>query len=286
MLKKIFKNMKCLAISNLYFLYFILAQTISLSLVFIVKVFTDNAYADKFMEILGPIYSKPDYLQHMDELLIGYMELFSSIIGISLLVSNLILVTFIGVKLLLENRKTLIIKKLPISKTFSFITLGLFLNLFISLIISILPKTLIENHTASTSFALTGAPFLIIIGSGIIAPIAEELVFRYGMLKNLMKINIPFALIFQAFIFGCAHGSLVQGTYAFILGLIFGISNYKEKSIIPSIIIHISINLSSVIINLAGINEYLMLCILFVISLIPTIVLAKKDSNKKLEVVQ
>lgn len=83
-----------------------------------------------------------------------------------------------------------------------------------------------------------------IIALVIIAPIFEELVFRgflFGYLKK--NCNIYIAAIIQALLFGLAHGNIIQGSYAFVLGLFLAFSLVQSKSLICPIVIHMTNNL-------------------------------------------
>ena len=73
---------------------------------------------------------------------------------------------------------------------------------------------------------------LLVIAIGIIAPLIEEIIFR-GLIFNLLKKNMPVwaALIIQAFLFGLAHLNFIQGSYAFVLGIIMGLALMWSKSI-------------------------------------------------------
>lgn len=77
----------------------------------------------------------------------------------------------------------------------------------------------------------------------IIAPISEELIFR-GVTMHYAKKTMPFwiANIFQAFLFGAFHGNMVQGVYAFVVGLFCGYVCYRGGSIYLSILFHMLFN--------------------------------------------
>lgn len=77
-----------------------------------------------------------------------------------------------------------------------------------------------------------------------IAPVSEELIFRGVTMKYAAK-AMPFFLanILQAFLFGAFHGNMVQGTYAFVVGLFCGYVCYKGGSIYLSILFHMLFNL-------------------------------------------
>lgn len=80
--------------------------------------------------------------------------------------------------------------------------------------------------------------------SVLIAPISEELIFRGVTLKYAQK-SMPLiaANIFQAVLFGIFHGNVVQGLYAFFVGLFCGYVCLKGGSIYLSILFHMMFNL-------------------------------------------
>lgn len=80
--------------------------------------------------------------------------------------------------------------------------------------------------------------------SVIIAPISEELIFR-GVTLHYAKRIMPFwaANILQALLFGIFHGNVVQGTYAFVVGLFCGYVCYRGGSIYLSMLFHMLFNI-------------------------------------------
>lgn len=91
-----------------------------------------------------------------------------------------------------------------------------------------------ESHTSI--FKL----FVIVV----FAPIFEEIFFRgviFGYLKK--NYNIVLAIILQALVFGILHGNIVQGIYAFILGVILALIYYYTNSLYSSIVFHLIFNL-------------------------------------------
>ena len=82
------------------------------------------------------------------------------------------------------------------------------------------------------------------IYSVLIAPVSEELIFRGVTMKYAVK-AMPFvaANILQAFLFGLFHANVIQGTYAFVVGLFCGYVCYKGGSLYLSILFHMMFNL-------------------------------------------
>ena len=77
---------------------------------------------------------------------------------------------------------------------------------------------------------------------GILAPIAEEMVFRGAILRSLLKAFSKqmhwLAIIISALLFGATHGNLPQGCHAFAIGLLLGWLYYRTNSIVPGIVFH------------------------------------------------
>lgn len=77
---------------------------------------------------------------------------------------------------------------------------------------------------------------------GILAPLAEELVFRGAVLRSLLRLFdrrlhwIPIAI--SAALFGAVHGNLPQFVHATLVGLILGWMYYRTDSIVPGIVYH------------------------------------------------
>lgn len=86
---------------------------------------------------------------------------------------------------------------------------------------------------------LTGILYGVILG-----PIAEEITFRGMTLYFAEKFTKRFWLAntLQALLFGIFHGNLIQGAYAFLLGLIMGWIYKRFKSLYASILFHVFFN--------------------------------------------
>lgn len=77
---------------------------------------------------------------------------------------------------------------------------------------------------------------------GILAPIAEEILFRGLVLRTLLPHGKRFAILLSAFLFGLFHGNLVQSPYAFCVGLVLGYVAI-EYSIAWAMVLHMFNNL-------------------------------------------
>lgn len=76
----------------------------------------------------------------------------------------------------------------------------------------------------------------------IVAPIMEEIIFRYIFYKKLIKFGVKIYIFFSALFFSLFHANLYQIPYAFFIGVIFALTTYLTGSIKSSIIMHAVIN--------------------------------------------
>ncbi len=80
------------------------------------------------------------------------------------------------------------------------------------------------------------------VAIGILAPLAEEIVFRGAILRTLLNVvskkNHWIAIMISAAIFGVAHGNVAQLVNALLMGLLLGWMYYRTKSLVPGILMH------------------------------------------------
>lgn len=88
---------------------------------------------------------------------------------------------------------------------------------------------------------------------GVVSPFVEEVIFR-GFLYGRMKVYMSkvVALFLSSLLFGIYHGNLVQGTYGFIMGVIFALVYEKYKNFYLAAIMHAMANLVAYFIQLNG----------------------------------
>ncbi|WP_075720645.1 CPBP family intramembrane glutamic endopeptidase [Roseburia sp. 499] len=114
----------------------------------------------------------------------------------------------------------------------------------VGLVYLINPNWYYTYESLMENVGFTDISVILAIYSVIIAPISEELIFR-GVTLHYAKKTMPFwvANIFQALLFGVFHANVVQGTYAFVVGLFCGYVCYKGDSIYLSILFHMLFNI-------------------------------------------
>ena len=123
------------------------------------------------------------------------------------------------------------------------VSLQCLISMCLNIIYPLLPQALIEEYDALMETLLGGSVWLSLFVTVILAPLAEELLFRGITMRKAEKI-MPFmaANILQAILFGIYHGNLIQGTYAFAMGLILGFVVEYFHSIWASILLHAFVN--------------------------------------------
>ena len=85
---------------------------------------------------------------------------------------------------------------------------------------------------------------LALLATVIIGPIEEELIFRGLTIEYLKRVGASFWVIniIQALFFGIAHLNLIQGSYAFLMGLVSGYLVLRYRSIWAGIAFHMIFN--------------------------------------------
>jgi len=132
------------------------------------------------------------------------------------------------------------------------LTLGLFSQVVASYIFTAIldffPDAA-EKYMSDMSSILQPEPGILIYVC-IVAPVIEEFVFRGMCLGLLTKVaGFHIANILQALVFGLYHGNLIQGIYAFILGICIGYIFYFLGSIGYTMIFHIGINVAGMLLD-------------------------------------
>ncbi len=124
------------------------------------------------------------------------------------------------------------------------------ISMCLNLILPLFPQTL-ERYTSLLESLVGGSIIVSVITTAVLAPIAEELIFRELMTKKLRQLfPFWFANIIQALVFGIYHMNLVQGIYAFFLGLLFGYVAYRMRSVWASIMLHGIVNASGLVLDI------------------------------------
>lgn len=96
-----------------------------------------------------------------------------------------------------------------------------------------------------TSSLLVQQSLVSILIVGLLAPLVEELVFRYAMIDMMKNFGVYMKVIVSSLVFALAH--INNPTFLlvyFIMGLVFSMSYIKSKNIYVPIFIHVIFNTS------------------------------------------
>ena len=125
----------------------------------------------------------------------------------------------------------------------------IFLLVFLVGLFQFIPMTALENFMdlpdqLEQDFVNLAHNPIGILTLCIIAPIAEEYLFRGLMMRKMLRWNISpwYAIIASSIMFGLIHLNPAQIPGAIILGIVMAWMCYRTRSLIPGIIIHITNN--------------------------------------------
>lgn len=104
--------------------------------------------------------------------------------------------------------------------------------------------------TLDITASVFAVPYVMLVG-----PVAEELIFR-GVILDRLKPAFSFwtANVIQAALFGIFHMNVIQGLYAFALGILLGMVVQVTGTIFASMIMHITFNSTSIGLSLLEIH--------------------------------
>lgn len=93
----------------------------------------------------------------------------------------------------------------------------------------------------------------LIFWMGIVAPVAEELVFRWLIYLRIRdNLGIWVSAVLSAALFGLYHGNLIQGIYAALLGMFIAYLMEMSGNLFSCILLHIGANVWSLLISEYG----------------------------------
>ncbi|MBQ8825538.1 MAG: CPBP family intramembrane metalloprotease [Oscillospiraceae bacterium] len=93
--------------------------------------------------------------------------------------------------------------------------------------------------------------FMNVFTSVLLAPAAEELLFRGVLLKETARVSQRFGIVLSAVIFGLMHGNPYQFVLGTLIGLVLGYVTVKSGSLIPAIIGHAAVNTAASVSDIA-----------------------------------
>lgn len=180
------------------------------------------------------------------QLLIDNTMTFSLISGVLTLMVILIFYRICGKR----PSEALWIRRVPAPTLWEGAALAPGLYLVVTLVLAALPEAWMESYSEASA-GLDAGGVLGVLAVAVVAPVVEELIFR-GLIMTRLSRAMPgwLAILLSAAIFGACHGHPVWFCYAFVLGALFGLMDWKAGSIWPSILGHVAFNAIGQIITL------------------------------------
>ena len=138
--------------------------------------------------------------------------------------------------------------QLKVPEMLLFLGMGAAFSQFANMLIGVLQSVLnYQEYQDSMDQMMEGKQmWFLILCMGIIAPLAEEIVFRwliYLRLRDYMRMGS--AAVISGLIFGVYHGNLVQAVYAGLLGMFFAYFLDISGCLWSSVLLHMGANIWS-----------------------------------------
>ncbi len=152
------------------------------------------------------------------------------------------------------------------------IGLQLVIDFFLNIVALAFPNAMGAYSELVETVGIGETTWISLLATVILAPISEELLFRGLTLRFLRSAGVKFAIanVLQALFFGILHLNLVQGIYAFVVGLVLGYVAGKCRTVFLPILLHLCFNFTGTFLSalLSGNSGWLMQGILMVIGVL------------------
>lgn len=199
----------------------------------------------------GSVSDQSEYLAMLDELTARVYETINAYsLHITLAAGLLTILTFI---ILFKFRKKKPFTEMGFSRIKAaqipiLILFGLSLNMFTSVFLSLIPfpSSWVEAYNMTNDILLESTFLITALTTLVCAPIVEEITFRGLVYSRLCK-GMPMfaAMLISSWLFGVAHGNMIQMLYASIIGFAICYIRIKYESLTACVLVHFGFNLFS-----------------------------------------
>ena len=229
--------------------------------VILMKVFKNSVFALLYLALFfsGQVLVTVVYTFCLTITGIGYDEVLNTVMNNSSLIA--IIGNFLAVAvavLIFVIRKKRVSMEIGLHQTDPmFVILAAFIGfggtVVVSFLMNIIPFTdsMWETYNEGMDQITQDYGIVAVIATVIVAPLVEEFFFRGLIFSRLARgMNIYIAAVVSALMFGVAHGNFIQGTYAFLLGLLLCFVYVKSRSLWGAIAVHMGFNSFSFVMDL------------------------------------
>lgn len=240
-----------------------------------------NSFSSNFSNLYekyrsaGNIYSK------------YYIEVINSITVPMKLVEISIIITIfaIMIKIGLRDKQIVSINGLKKTVSIELMILSLSIGVISNIIVNIIPDNMINKSSAYKNLQRSYtkmSSIQLFIAIAILAPLVEEIVLRGMVLFEISRLNSLVAIIASAFIFAVLHGNIVQGIYAFAIGLFIATVDIKYNTILYGILMHSCMNIGSFVSSVIS-NKFLLITTTAILTTISVIIISINIRNRAVE---
>lgn len=188
------------------------------------------------------VFEPEIFEQYMEEV----MQVVIDVAMLAVIVSGILTIGVLWLIFVCRKKKftqEICLRKLQPVRIAPIMLMGLSLNVVTGLVLGMIPEEWMSAYEETSSMVMSDNVVLLVIGSTIMAPVVEEIIFR-GLTYTRMKKGMPtaVAVILSSAVFGVAHGQWLWMLYTFVFGLLLVWVFERSKSLLANVLLHLSYN--------------------------------------------
>lgn len=226
-------------------LYMFIQMGVELAVALITIIY-ENVKMYKTYGMINDAQAVTEKVQQMTEVNASYITVASAVMA----------VIFFG-RMYLKERNSFLKENNKEINTFVMIAFGVMLSMAAGSILSAMNiDNIYGSYEKTSSLLLNGNIVYRLFALGVITPAAEEIIFR-GLVFNRVKKQYGslYGIVVSSLMFGVFHFNLVQGLYAFIIGMAFAYCYELTGDLKIPVYMHMSINVLTVLSDYYGLNS-------------------------------
>lgn len=182
----------------------------------------------------------------------GWSQFLAENTNLILIITDGLVVLFLWVFFAIRKKKLTTeagMRKFSVSDVPWIILTGVALAVFISFAMAFLPEKWLMDYAAASEDLAGTLTAVALISTVLVAPVVEEILFRGIILSRLGKaMPVAPAVLLSALVFGLMHGQILWIAYAAFLGIILALVAVRTKSILATILLHVTFNLTGMLV--------------------------------------
>lgn len=226
-------------------LYMFIQMGVELAVALITIIY-ENVKMYKTYGMINDAQAVTEKVQQMTEVNASYITVASAVMA----------VIFFG-RMYLKERNSFLKENNKEINIFVMIAFGVMLSMAAGSILSAMNiDNIYGSYEKTSSLLLNGNIVYRLFALGVITPAAEEIIFR-GLVFNRVKKQYGslYGIVVSSLMFGVFHFNLVQGLYAFIIGMAFAYCYELTGDLKVPVYMHMSINVLTVLSDYYGLNS-------------------------------